>query len=115
MPEYIPTKLEVSKLGVTLPLHYATDFIEWYKQCVTLEKGTPDANSRTKGSHYEASGSIEYLDPSCTKTLYEVSLMGVTPENFTITKTEGSSSNFKMCKFDLYCTQIKVSRAGFRG
>jgi len=106
LPEYIPTKMETSKLSVTMPLHYANDFIDWYRAAVMVETGTKD------GTPYEATGSIEYLDPTRTKTLYSINLVGVAPENFTIGKTEGSSNTFKSCKFDLYCSQLKVSPSG---
>lgn len=109
LPEIIPTKLDFSKIGVTLPLDCAGDFINWYRNTVTKENGKAD------GSEYEATGSIEYLNQSRSQTLYSIDLMGVAPENFVITKTEASSSNHKSVKVDLYCTQIKVSKAGLVG
>lgn len=108
LPEYIPTKIDFGKMGVTLPLHYAQDFIEWYRGCVTKEGGESTAD----GPSYEAHGSIEFLDPSRSRTLYTINLEGVAPENFTIAKTENTAGTYKSCKFDLYCSTYKVSRSG---
>ena len=108
LPQYVPTKLDVSKLTVTLPLDCAGDFINWYRNTLTKE------SARKDGATYEATGSIEFLDQKCQNTLYTIDLMGVGPENMTIAKTEASATGAKTVKVDMYCTQLKVNKSGLK-
>jgi hypothetical protein len=107
LPTYMPTKIEIPKLSFTMPLHYATDAINWFRDATARELPTL-ADGSSVGGGYEATGSIEFLDPSRTKTLYTINLDGVGPEQFSISKTEASSTNTKTCKFDLYVKQMKM-------
>jgi hypothetical protein len=98
-PLYFASKPpEFPPLSMSMPLHYAPDAINWYKESVTKE------------GQYEATGSIEILDPSRTKTLYTINLDGVGPTNFSITKADASTSNPKLCKVDMYVTSMLVKK-----
>lgn len=110
LPEYIPTKLEFPKLSVTIPMHYATKMINWYRRTTKPTDGAGQLADTSAG--YEATGSIEFLDPTRSKTLYTINLEGVAPENWTIPKTDASSTTTKLCKFDLYVHKMKVTAAG---
>lgn len=110
LPEYIPTKLEFPKLSMTMPMHYATKMINWYRATSKPTDGSGQKQDTQAG--YEATGSIEFLDPTRSKTLYTINLEGVAPENWTVPKTDASSTTTKLCKFDMYVHKMKVTKAG---
>ena len=120
-PDIVPTKVDMPKLSITMPLLKAGSFIKWYQNSVgnQLESGTPDADTLgiKKGSGgYETSGSIEYLDATLKKVLYTVDLYGIGMEKFTIPKSEANAAGNKLAKFDFYVTDVKVKSngAGFK-
>ncbi len=116
-PDVVPTKVDMPKLSITLPLLRAGKFIDWYQKSVAnqLSPGTADAeglgNAKTSGG-YETSVSIEYLDGPLKETLYEVELFGVGMEKFSIPKSEANAAGTKMAKFDFYITSMKVKSNG---
>jgi hypothetical protein len=116
-PDIIPTKVEMPKLSITMPLLRAGAFIKWYQQSVANMQagGTADAEglgSAKNSGGYETSVSIEYLDATFKKTLYEVELYGVGMEKFSIPKSEANAAAVKMGKFDFYVTSSKVKTNG---
>ncbi len=102
LPEYMPTKLEMPKLSFTMPMKFAGSVIEWYRSAIAKE-GSEAATDAV----YEKNGSIELLDPSHSKTVYEIELFNIGPENFTIMKSEANKAETKICKFDAYITSVK--------
>ena len=120
-PDIVPTKVEMPKLSITLPLLRAGKFIDWYQKSVAnqLNSGTADASSlgdAKGGGGYETSGSIEYLDPTLKKVLYTVEMFGIGMEKFSIPKSEANAAGTKMAKFDFYITKVncKSNGAGFQ-
>ncbi len=116
-PDIVPTKIDMPKLSITLPLLKAGRFIDWYKQSVAnqLSSGTADATSlgdKKGGGGYETSGSIEYLDPTLKKVLYTIDLFGIGLEKFSIPKSEANAAGTKMAKFDFYITDVKCKANG---
>lgn len=116
-PDVVPTKVEMPKLAVTMPLLRSAGFIAWYDKAVAnqLAGGTADATGAvdTKGgSGYETSGSIEYLDHTMTKVLYTLEMFGIGMESFSIAKSEANAEGSKMAKFDFYVTECKVKSNG---
>lgn len=117
-PDVVPTKVDMPKLSITLPLLRAGGFIKWYEKAVANQEdnGTPDSQelgiSKGGGSSYETSVGIEYLDQTTKDTLYTVTLMGVGLEKFSIPKSEANGAGTKMAKFDFYVTDMKVEANG---
>ena len=116
-PDIVPTKVDMPKLSITLPLLHAGSFIKWYQKAVgnQLASGTPDADTlgTKKGSGgYETSGSIEYLDQTISKTLYTVEMYGIGLEKFSIPKSEANAAGNKLAKFDFYVTDVKIKSNG---
>jgi hypothetical protein len=102
LPEYMPTKLEMPKLSFMMPMKFAGSVIEWFRGAVAKEGETagPDAS-------YEKNGSIEILDSSHKKTVYEIELYNMGPETFSIQKSEANKAETKLCKFEAYITSVK--------
>ncbi len=118
-PDIVPTKIEMPKLSVTMPLLKAGGFIKWYEKSVANQQagGEADASTLTKAggkgtSGYETTGAIEYLDHTLTKVLYTVSMSGIGMESFSIPKSEANADGSKLAKFDFYVTEAKVEAAG---
>ncbi|HVV83167.1 MAG TPA: phage tail protein [Kofleriaceae bacterium] len=116
-PDVLPTKVDMPKLSINVPLMRAGDFVKWYQKSVAnqLENGTPDADQLGTGKNaggYETSASIEYMDATLSQVLYTVELFGVGMEKFSIMKSEANAGSVKMAKFDFYVTDIKVRANG---
>ena len=56
---------------------------------------------------YEKTGSIEMLDTSHRKVLYEIELFGIGPETFSMQKSEANKGETKTCKFEAYVSKFK--------
>lgn len=116
-PDNVPTRVEMPKLSISLPLVRAGSFIKWYKESVANQQsgGTADADglgtAKSSGG-YETSCSIEFLDPKLKTILYEIELFGVGMEKFSIPKSEVNAVAVKMAKFDFYVTSVKVKSNG---
>ena len=108
LPDYHPTKMDMPKLSFQIPLKFAGSVIEWYRSAVTSEEGTSDAG-------YERNGSIEILDQTRSKTIYEIELFNMGPEAFTLPRSEANKDEVKYCKFDAYISTVKPikERRGF--
>lgn len=117
-PDVLPTKVDMPKLSITVPLLRSKALIDWYDKSVGQQLGTgiEDAGELAAAGHsssgYETSGSIEFLDATLNDVLYMVELDGVGMEKFTIPKSEANSVGTKMAKFDFYVTSIKVKSNG---
>ncbi|MEZ4401623.1 MAG: hypothetical protein R3B06_16475 [Kofleriaceae bacterium] len=111
LPEFIPTMVTMPKLSFHMPLHYSAELVQWFNDAVHNEHPSmTDGEARNSG--YEATGSLEFLDPTRTKTLYEIRLEGVGPEQMGFVKSEGGANTMKSCKFDCYLTNMHV--AGYK-
>jgi len=105
-PQYNPTKIELPKLSFTVPLAYAQPLLDWYRAAIFNEKGVVDGGGR--GGEFEHSGSLEFLDPTKTKTVYEIDFEGIGIEGLSILKSEANQVSTKMVKVDCYLTSMKL-------
>jgi len=100
-PLYNPTKIEMPKLSFTVPLIHAAPLVAWFKQTVQHESGKAD-------DKYQTTGSLEFLDSTRTKTVYEIGFDGVGIEACTVLKTDANQEGTKLMKFDCYVTSIDL-------
>lgn len=106
IPEIHPGKIEWPKLSFTLPLAEAGPLVDWYQSCITTPN--KDDQDPANGGGYLINGSVEFLDTSHTKTLYEIDLYGIGPESFEIVKGDSNGDSIKTAKFDCCITSMKV-------
>jgi hypothetical protein len=119
LPEVIPTKVEMPKLSFTVPMAYAGSLLRWYERAVKKNNELVDGNEHAGNGgagDYETTGSLEFLDPTHSKTVYEIDFDGVGLEGASILKAEANQNGTKMIKFDCYITNLKLKSsegAGF--
>ena len=114
LPEIIPSKVELPKLSFTVPMAYAGSLLTWYEQAIHKFKGLDDGQSKNGGA-FETTGSLEFLDPTHRKTVYEITFDGVGLEGASVLKSEANQAQTKMVKFDCYITTAKLNVAGGKG
>ena len=107
LPHYVPTKLTMPKLVVTVPMRHAKPFMDWYNASVNKEgsEAPPDAD-------YEKTGSIEFRNQQHNKTLYTLDLSGLGPESVELVKSDANQNAGKMLKMTIYITKVKVVGSG---
>ncbi|HVK74403.1 MAG TPA: hypothetical protein VM734_13825 [Kofleriaceae bacterium] len=107
LPVYHPTKIELPKLVFTMPMKYARPVVDWFSSAVG-EQGSTD-------NDYELDGSLEFLDQSRSKTIYEIEFGEVGPEKMTILKSEANKNDTMKVKFEAYISRVKPAKdmAGF--
>lgn len=109
LPEISPTKIEFSKLSFQVPLKYAKPLMDWYERSVHKVQGHDEQGA------YETTGSLEFLDGSRRKTVYEIEFSGVGLEQVTLVKNDANQDATKLLKFDCYITGIKLKTGGAAG
>lgn len=104
-PQYTATgKLEMPKLSFTVPMQYSKKLVEWFQKSIGNEGGLAD------GAGFEEDAIIEYLDPTRSKVLYTIKLLGVGPETLSVVK--GTNEAATAMKFDCYVTSMELEASG---
>ena len=105
LPSYTPTKLEMPTLSFTMPMKFAGQVIEWYSAALDEERA-----SASSGLDDKKHGSIEILDTSHGKTVYEIELFDLSPKEFSIVTSEAKKPKTKLCKFEAHITTAKPTK-----
>jgi hypothetical protein len=114
LPEIVATKVEMPKLSFQIPAAYASPLLKWYEEAIHKHLGREDGMKKGGGG-FETVGSLEFLDPTHSKTVYEIEFDGVGIEAASILKSEANQAGTKMIKFDCYITSAKLNSTGQQG
>jgi hypothetical protein len=97
-PYWEPTKLTFPDISVHMSMAHAASMIDWYHQTCVLRNTDPSL---------QVDGTITYLAPNKTDTVFEIDLSGVGVKAMTIDKAERTDSPRRV-KFDLYVGQMDI-------
>lgn len=99
-------KLEMPTVSMVLPLmHPGTNkVLDWFKNTIFNEKGEVET------AKYEQDLIISFLDPSRTRTLYTITLIGVGPSACSFVNPTNEST--AAMKFECYVTNIQLETTG---
>ncbi len=86
-------RIEMPTLSLSLPETYVAPFMKWWKTFVG--DGEHDHKNETTGS-------LEFLDSTCTETLMTLSFDGVGITGVSLDKHDAGGAAIRMAKVDLY-------------
>jgi hypothetical protein len=98
-PQIEPTKIEFPNLTGTISLDYADKLLKWQDQYVRKGQADPSA---------QKSGSIEFLSPDRSKTLFRINLYEMGLHHLQIMQSTANSDQIKRAKFELYVGRMDL-------
>jgi hypothetical protein len=101
--ELIPTKIEFPNISGTISMAYADKLIAWHEDYINKGKADPAA---------QRTGSIEFLSPDKSKTLFRINLSEVGLLNTNIQASTANQDQIKRAKFDLYVGRMEIDVGG---
>ena len=93
-----PAHLEIPNLVITLAESHAKEFFDWHEDFVI--KGN-------NGQDKEKGGSLEFLTPNLSETLFTITFENLGIFKLTPEKVESGSENLRRIKAELYCEDMK--------
>jgi len=104
--EIIPTKIEFPNISGTISMAYADKLLQWHNDYIMMGKSDKDA---------QRSGSIEFLSPDRTKTLFRINLKEVGLLSTNVVSSTANQDAIKRAKFDLYVGHMELDGDGSLG
>jgi hypothetical protein len=101
-----PTKIEWPTLSCTISLEKADGILDWYEQYVVNGKKDPDAQKQ---------GSIEFLTPDRSKTLFRITLWNMGILKAGIQQSTANADQIKRVKFEVYVSEMQLDGPGALG
>jgi hypothetical protein len=98
-PEIEPTKIEYPSITGTIALEYADKLIAWGEK--VLKQGWSDPAAQKHGS-------LEFLDPTRSKTLFQINLFEVGLTNLQVVQSTANADQIKRAKFELHVGQMAL-------
>lgn len=93
-----PAHLEIPNLVVTFPESHSEAFYKWHEEFVIKGNNGDDA---------EKGGSLEFLSPNLSETLFTVTFAHVGIFKLTPEKVESGSENIRRIKAEMYVEEMK--------
>jgi len=103
-PELEPTKIEFPHIVGSIALDYADSLMAWHRRYIV------DGERDTSAGHL--TGSLEYLDPSKTKTLFQINLFEVGIHRLQLQQSQANQDSIKRVKFELYVGRMELDGGG---
>jgi hypothetical protein len=100
-PQVEPTKLEFPNLVGTIALEYADKLHEWSEKVLNGALGWADPRAQKQGT-------LEFLDPTRSKTLFQINLNEVGLTNFQVIQSNANADQIKRAKFELHVGQMAL-------
>jgi hypothetical protein len=104
--EIAPTKIDFPNIVGTISLEKADGILDWYEQYVVKGKKDPSA---------QKSGSLEFLSPDRSKTLFRITLFNMGIVKAQIMASTANADQIKRVKFELYVSDMKLDGPGALG
>jgi hypothetical protein len=98
-PSIEPTKIEFPNITGTISLSQAGKLFAWYDE--TVIKGKKDSKA-------QKTGSIEFLNPTLSKTIFSINLFEMGLISLNIEKSQANNESIKRVKFELYCGRMDL-------
>ena len=92
-----PASIEFPNLVITFPESHADEFYKWHEDFVI--KGN-------NGQDKEKGGSLEYLTPNLTDTLFTLTFHNLGVFKLTPEKVEAGNEQIRRLKAEMYCEKI---------
>jgi hypothetical protein len=104
--EVAPTKIEWPMLSATIALEKADGILAWYDEYIVKGKKDPTAQKQ---------GSIEFLSPDRSKTLFRITLWNMGIVNAQLPQSTANADAIKRLKFELYVSEMQLDGPGALG
>ncbi|HEY5926932.1 MAG TPA: hypothetical protein VIV11_34835, partial [Kofleriaceae bacterium] len=104
--ELSPTKIDFPPIVGTIALEKSDGFLDWYDHYIVAGQKDPKA---------QKSGSLEFLTPDRSKTLFRIALFNMGILKAQIAPSTANSDQIKRLKFELYVGDMKLDGPGALG
>ncbi|MEO8698643.1 MAG: hypothetical protein ABI867_01335 [Kofleriaceae bacterium] len=105
-PQIEPTKIEFPHLVCTIPFVHATEVLKYHEKYVMT--GQDDRKA-------QVSGSIEFLTPDRTKTLFAINFFEAGLFSASMVPAPANADQIKRVKFELYVGRMDIDGSGDLG
>jgi hypothetical protein len=105
-PQIEPTNIQFPNLTGTIALGYADKLLQWHHDYVF--QGTVDPKS-------QLTGSIEYLSPDRSSTIFRINLFEVGVMSAFIEPSTANADSIKRVKFELFVGRMQMDSADASG
>jgi hypothetical protein len=105
-PTLHPTNLKFPNISGTISVAYAKKLLEWYDKAVV--KGSKDPGM-------QKSGSLEFLSPDRTKTIFRINMYEIGILAASIQQSTANQDQIKRVKFELHVGRMDIDGSGGLG
>jgi hypothetical protein len=105
-PQIEPTNIQFPNISGTIALGYADKLLQWHHDYIVTGKKDPAA---------QMSGSLEFLSPDRSKTIFCIHLYQVGLVSAAVQAATANTDQIKRVKFEMFVGNMKLDGAGSLG